>query len=146
MKKILTFLTLIFVAGIILVVIKCYLIENQKMTKVHILKFPLMLTGSGVAGKNYILPEGTTLYLDQAFPEGFVRYKLYVNVEGVDLPSETLNDPTMIDPITAYPVGNLELKKLLSEYPMTKDELASILKSGQLSKDEIKELLTEYSK
>jgi len=116
------------------------------MTKSHKLKFPLMLTGSGVGGRNYILPKGTTLYYEQAFPEGFVRYRLYVNVEGIDLPSELQDDPTLIEPISAYPIGNLELKKLLSEYPLTKDELSLILKSGQLSKDEIKELLTEFSK
>ena len=116
------------------------------MVKTHKLEFPLMLTGSGMAGRNYLLPPGTTLYYEQAFPEGFIRYKIYVNVEGIDLKSTPQADPTLVEPISAYPIGNLELRKLLNEYPLSKEELASILKSGQLSKEEIKELLSEFSK
>lgn len=104
-----------------------------------------MLTGSGVAGRNYLLPKGTTLYYEQAFPEGFVRYRMYVNVEGIDLQSTTLDDPTTIEPVSAYPVAGAELRDLLADYPLSKDDLASILRSGQLSKDEIRNLLREFS-
>lgn len=114
--------------------------------EIHTLEIPLMLSGSGQTGHNYLLPEGTTLYYDKAFPEGFISYRIYVNVEGIDLPSTTLNDPTEIRPITAYPIDKASLLKLIREYPLTKEDLASILKSKYLSKEEILEVLTEYSR
>jgi len=119
--------------------------QDTNVTRVHRLEFPLMLTGSGVAGRNYLLPKATTLYYEQAFPEGFVRYRMYVNVEGIDLQSTTLDDPTTIEPVSAYPVAGAELRDLLADYPLSKDDLASILRSGQLSKDEIRDLLREFS-
>jgi hypothetical protein len=60
--------------------------------------------------------------------------------------AQELDDPTLIIPVTAFPLDKEDLKRLLVRNPITKGELASILKSGQLSKDEIRELLTEYSK
>lgn len=113
--------------------------------RIHVLTQPLMLEGSTDAGHNYLLPAGTTLYYDQAFPEGFIRYRIYLNVEGVNLPSEILADPTEIRPISAYPVDKSSLIKLLKEYPVTKSELASILKSGELSKQDIREVLIQFS-
>lgn len=113
--------------------------------RIHVLTQPLMMDGSAEAGHNYLLPAGTTLYFDKAFPEGFISYRIYVNVEGIDLPSEILADPTEIRPISAYPVDKSALIKLLKEYPITKNELAAILKSSYLSKEEIRELLKEYS-
>ncbi len=86
------------------------------------------------------------MYLDQSFPEGFTRYKIYVNVEGVTLPSKIEADPTLITPISAFPIGKTELRQLFRQYPLSKEELASILKSGVLSKEEIRELLSEFSK
>jgi hypothetical protein len=123
-----------------------YLLEMNKMTKVHELEFPLMLEGSGVDGHNYLLPRGTKLYFEKSFPEGFARYRIYVNVEGVNLESREQNDPTTISPLTAYPIGKAELIKLLREYPISKDELASILRSGSISKEEIKAVLEEFSR
>lgn len=123
-----------------------YLLEMKKMTKVHELEFPLMLEGSGVEGHNYLLPKGTKLYFEKSFPEGFARYRVYVNVEGVNLESREQSDPTTISPLMAYPVGKAELVKLLREHPITKDELAAILKSGQLSKEEIRAVLEEFSR
>ena len=119
--------------------------KGQHMSqRFHTLEHPLMIDGSADTGHNYLLPAGTTLYFDHAFPEGFIRYRVYVNVEGVDLPSSTLDDPTEVSPLTAYPVDRGALAKLLREYPLTKGELASILKSSQLSKTDINELLIEY--
>lgn len=116
------------------------------MPRVHKLKFPLMLSGSGPQGHNYLLPTGTSLYYDQAFPEGFVRYIVYVNVEGVKLESREVTEKFWVDPLSAYPIGKNELRKLLQEYPISKDDLVAILKSGQLSKDEIRAVLSEFSK
>ena len=116
------------------------------MTKVHELQFPLMLQASEAMGTNYLLPKGTLLYYDQAFPEGFVRYRVYVNVDGVKLESRQLDDPTLISPLTAFPVGKAELTKLLREHPLSKADLAAILKSGQLTKEEIRSVLEEFSR
>lgn len=123
-----------------------YFLEIKKMTKVHELQFPLMLQASEATGTNYLLPKGTLLYYDQAFPEGFVRYRVYVNVDGVKLESRQLDDPTLISPLTAFPVGKAELTKLLREHPLSKADLAAILKSGQLTKEEIRSVLEEFSR
>jgi hypothetical protein len=141
LKRILLFMVAITV---IFVLIDLYM-RNHMNQRIHVLTQPLMMDGSAEAGHNYLLPAGTTLYFDKAFPEGFISYRIYVNVEGIDLPSEILADPTEIRPISAYPVDKSALIKLLKEYPITKNELAAILKSSYLSKEEIRELLKEYS-
>jgi hypothetical protein len=122
-----------------------HVLEGRQVKKVHRLEFPLMLTGSGLGGRNYLLPKGTVLYYEQAFPEGFVRYRVYVNVEGVDLKSSVQSDPTSIEPMNAYPIDRAELDRLLGEYPLSRDDVASILKSGVLSREEIRSLLAEFS-
>lgn len=121
-----------------------YFLEPHKMTRVHELAFPLMLQGSAGISSKYLLPKGTWLYYDKAFPEGFVRYRIYVNVDGVKLESRELADST-ITPLTAYPIGKPELLKLLRDHPLSKGDLASILQSGQLTKEEIREVLREFS-
>lgn len=136
----------VLVVAAVSAAVTTYFLEFRKMAYVHTLEYPLILDGSSAPGQNYLLPAGTTLYYDQGFPEGFVRYRVYVNVEGVKLEGRELADPTEISPISAYPVGKAELLKLIREYPLTKNELGSILKSEYLSKDDIKEVLVEFSK
>lgn len=121
------------------------IMEEKKTPLVHKLKAPLMLAGGATNDHQYLLPAGTSLYFDQAFPEGFVRYKVYVNVEGVSLDTSPPTDKFWLDPLTAFPVGKEQLGKLLKVYPLTKDELRGILAGGALSKDDIKALLEEYS-
>ncbi|MDI1260549.1 hypothetical protein [Aquabacterium sp.] len=123
-----------------------YFLEGRRMVKALVLEFPLLLEGSSAPGQTYLLPKGTTLYYEQAFPEGFVRYRMYVNVEGVKLEPRDIADPTAISPVTAYPAGKAELRKLLSEYPLSKDDLQAILKSSVMTKEEIRSLLDEYSR
>lgn len=120
--------------------------EEKKTPSVHKLKAPLMLVGGASNDHQYLLPAGTSLYFDQAFPEGFVRYKIYVNVEGVSLDAAPPTDKFWLDPLTAFPVGKEQLGKLLKDYPLSKDELRGILAGGALSKDDIKSLLEEYSR
>ena len=120
--------------------------ENEKIPLVHKLKAPLMLAGGDANDHQYLLPAGTSLYFDQAFPEGFVRYKVYVNVEGVSLDAVQPTDKFWLDPLLAFPVRKEQLGQLLKNYPLTKDELSKILASGALSKDDIKSLLEEYSR
>jgi hypothetical protein len=137
--------------GIIIAIVGIALLEiyhhlGSKMTKIHTLESPLLLAGAKENSPFHLLPAGTTLYFDQSYPEGFTRYIVYVNVDHYPLETQELDDPTLIIPITAFPLDKEDLKRLLVRNPITKAELASILKSGQLSKDEIRELLMEYSK
>jgi len=122
------------------------IINEQSMPLIHKLQAPLLFNGAGAAEHQYVLPAGTSLYFDQAFPEGFVRYKVYFNVEGVRLDSREATDKFWLDPLTAFPPEETEIKKLLAGYPLSKSELAAILKAGYLTKDEIRELLLEYGK
>ena len=120
--------------------------EAHRAITTHELAFPLMLQGPASTGANYLLPQGTTLYFDKAYPEGFVRFRVYVNVDGIKLETKKLADPTTISPLTAYPIGKPELLELLRGHPLSKDELASILGSAQLSKDEIRATLVEFGR
>lgn len=94
---------------------------------------------------NGLLPTGTTLYYDTSFPEGFSRYKIYVNIDRMPRELETLQDPTVIDPIDATAFSQGALLKLLRNHPLTKDDIRAIINSGYLSKDEIKEILSEFT-
>ncbi|MCO5414928.1 hypothetical protein [Ralstonia mojiangensis] len=131
--------------GILIGGIGLHLLEENKMPRVHKLQFPLALSGGSQSGPISILPKGTSLYYDQAFPEGFVRYKVYVNIEGIKLDSQEVTEKFWIDPLTAFPFDKDSLQKLLRDYPLTKEDLASILRSGHISKQEIRDLLTEFS-
>ncbi|WP_211905780.1 hypothetical protein [Ralstonia syzygii] len=75
------------------------------------LQFPLSLSGGTIDSPTSILPKGTSLYYDQAFPEGFVRYKVYINVEGVKLEAQEVTNPLWIDPLTAFPLEKDGLQK-----------------------------------
>jgi hypothetical protein len=123
-----------------------YAIVKAPSPLVHKLQAPLLFNGAGSSEHRYVLPAGTSLYFDQAFPEGFVRYKVYFNVEGVRLESHEATDKFWLEPLTAFPPNEKDVKKFLSDYPLTKNELAAILSSGAISKEEIRELLAEYSK
>ncbi len=122
------------------------LTKESSMPLVHKLQYPLLLAGAGTNNQNYLLPKGTSLYYDQSFPEGFVRYKIYVNVEGVKLESHEATEKFWLDPLTAFPVTADQLRKLLREHPLSKDDLVAILKSGNISTDDIRSVLEEYSK
>ena len=116
------------------------------MPQMHTLEAPLLLVGGdAVNGPPSLLPKGTTLYYDQAFPEGFVRYKVYVNVEGINLETHEADEKFWIRPLTALPMDQDQLRMMLRDYPITKNDLAAVLKSGSISKEEIRELLSEYS-
>lgn len=142
----------IFIVAAILTCITIFTLSTyyqsgqKKMTKVHTLKFPMLLAGPEGNGPFQLLPKGTTLYYDQSYPEGFTRYMIYVNVDKYPLPTRELSDPTSIEPLTAFPMDKGDLKRLLDRNPITKQELSSILNSAQLSREEIRELLAEYSK
>lgn len=120
--------------------------QTSKPPLVHKLKAPLMLAGGAANDHHHLLPAGTSLYFDQAFPEGFVRYKVYVNVEGVSLDVAPPTEKFWLDPLTAFPVGKEQLDKLLKDHPLTKDELRTLLASGALPKEDIKAVLEELAR
>lgn len=132
--------------GIAAGAVTTHFLEKPNMPRVVQLDQPLLLAGGSADGPLSLLPKGTTLYFDQAFPEGFVRYKVYVNIEGIKLDSKEVGDNYGINPLTAFPADKDTLRNLLLDYPITKDDLASILKSGLISKEDIRTLLAEYSK
>ena len=120
--------------------------QEKDVPLVHKLDVPLLLAGGDASdAQHYLLPRGTSLYFDQAFPEGFVRYKVYVNVEGVKLESKETNDKFWLDPLVAFPVPANQLKKILKDQALTTGDLRAILGSGLISKTEIRELLKEFS-
>ena len=145
-KRDLTFLLIGAVAAAFILT-ATYLIWNQnKMTKVHTLAYPLLLSSDESGNSPSFLPKGTTLYFDKAYPEGITRYKVYVNVDRTPLDLTELNDSTLIMPIDGSVPEKGSLQKLLQVHPLTKQDLQAILKSPHLSKEEIKEVLDDYLK
>lgn len=120
-------------------------LEQQETPKVHKLQHPLMLTGGSSDSPAAILPRGTSLYFDRAFPEGFVRYKVYINVEGTKLEAREATEKFWLDPLTATPFDKESLHSLLARFPLGKEDLSAALASGQLTKEEIRDLLRAYS-
>lgn len=114
------------------------------MTKVHKLESPLLLSSDSPSKNMHMLPKGTVLYFDQSYPEGFTRYKVYINIDRMPLALAELSDPTSIEPIDANVPEKEDLKKLLKDYPLTKADLNAMLKSTTMSKEEIKEVLTDF--
>lgn len=72
-----------------------------RVTKVHRLESPLLLAGATVGNRQCVLPKGTVLYFDQAYPEGFSRFRVYINVDRMPLSLERLEVATQIDPLDA---------------------------------------------
>jgi len=118
--------------------------STEKMTKVHTLKQPLLVSSNEPGKELHMLPAGTTLYFDKSFPEGFTRYKVYVNIDRMPLLLRDLTDPTEIDPLEARAFDKEALSRVLQGYPFTRQELASILQSPHLTKEEVKEVINHY--
>lgn len=114
------------------------------MTKIHKLEYPLILSSESASKNTHMLPKGTVLYFDKSYPEGFTRYKIYINIDRMPLKLDDLSDPTEIDPIDAVAPSKEDLLKLLRDYPLTKSDLESILNSKRISKDEIREILDNF--
>lgn len=75
--------------------------EGKRIVKVHTLTQPLIILISEVSASLHHLPAGATLYFDKSFPEGFTRYKVYVNVDRLPLTLRELSNATEIDPLEA---------------------------------------------
>jgi hypothetical protein len=133
----LSFLNLIFFLAMTF-----FYFNEEKMSNSEKLTAPLRLD---YKEKTFsLLPKGSSIYFQKAFPEGFLVYKVYVDIDDDSLKLETLNDPTEVHPIWAEPFLKDELLSLLKNYPLQKDDLRAILSSGYLSKEEIREVLEEF--
>lgn len=137
------FITGMVITSLIVLILFTYW-NGFRMIKVHTLKAPLLLASTEPSKNLHLLPAGTTLYFDRSFPEGFTRYKVYINIDRMPLPLRDLSDPTEINPIQARPLDKSELAKALRDYPLTRQELEAILLSGHLTRDEVKEVLEDY--
>ena len=115
------------------------------MMKIHILESPLLLFGREDLNAFGLLPAGTMMYYEKSLPEGFSRYRVYINTEKTlnNLQLQTLADPSVIDPVWAGAVENDDLSKIIADHPITKGELHQILKNSHLTKDEINEVLKD---
>jgi len=98
--------------------------------KAYILKQPLRIESANV--NNYLfLPQGTTLYYDDSFDEGFDRFYVYIDVKGEKLLLENIRRPDLIAPEWADIIRTGEyFMPLLADYPLTKDDLLSIFKQN----------------
>lgn len=133
-----------FVAGILFTHLTHFNLSGKQMTKIHTLKSPLLLTSENEGKVPSMLPAGTTMYFDRSFPEGFTRYKIYVNIDRYPLELTDLDDPTLIIPLEARPLDKPDPQRLLKEYPLTKADVEAILRSNRLSKEEIRKILEDY--
>lgn len=103
-------------------------------------KEPLLIAGEQ---KHYsILPAGTVLYFDRAWPEGHQTYHVYFHFKG-HFKAESA-DPEMISPLWLRTVDPEELPKLLRDYPLTKNELVEILKARKITKAELVQIVREW--
>ena len=105
-------------SGLVLFAISLYIWESQKMTKVHTLKQPLIVSSTAAGKVLTLLPVGATLYLDRSFPEGFTQYKVYINVDRMPLSLRELADPNEIDPLEARAFDKFTLAQALRDYPL----------------------------
>lgn len=121
-----------------------FALEDKAVTKIHKLEYPLILSSDSSSKNTHMLPKGTVLYFDKSYPEGFTRYKVYINIDRMPLKLDDLSDPTEIAPIDAVAPSKDDLLKLLRDYPLTKSDLESILNSKRISKDEIKDVLNNF--
>lgn len=114
------------------------------MTKIHKLEYPLIVFGDEQSKNAHMLPKGTVLYYDKSYPEGFTRYKVYINIDRMPLELMDLQDSTEIIPIDAMAPSKDDLVRLIQDYPLTKSDLESILSSKKISKEEMREVFEKY--
>ncbi|MFL6674546.1 MAG: hypothetical protein ACJ8LG_14790 [Massilia sp.] len=132
------------VFGFLVVALLFTLWKHAKMTKVTTLEAPMVLVSNEPTKNLHLLPAGTTLYFDQSYPEGFTRYKVYINIDRMPLPLRDLADATEIDPIEARALSKSELAKALRDYPLTRGDLEGILQSTHMTTQEIEEVFNEF--
>lgn len=114
-----------------------------KSTKVYVLDAPMVLSTDATSAHVHLLPKGTTLYFDDAFAEGFERYRVYVDIDRTPLVLKELDDPTRIAPIRARMMEDDDLQRAPHKPVLSKQELRAILGSGSMTRDEIEALFDD---
>ncbi|WP_374513349.1 hypothetical protein [Niveibacterium sp.] len=71
----------------------------------------LLLAAASDGGGQYSLPTGTVLYFDRAYPEGFSRFRVYINVDRMPLRLKSLDDTTLIDPLDAVAPNQNDIER-----------------------------------
>jgi hypothetical protein len=113
---------------------------NMTTKTAYTTKEPLLIAGEQ---QHYsILPAGTVLYFDRAWPEGHQTYHVYFHFKG-DFKGEPA-DSEMISPLWLRTIDPEELPKLLKDYPLTKDELMEILKARKITKSELVQIVRDW--
>lgn len=113
---------------------------NMADTRIHVLAHPLRVA-SAAQDEWYLLPAGTTLYYEDSMPEGFDRYRIYVNVEGAALDLTDAPYQNYIAPLSAHPIEGDDVFHLLQGYPVSKEDLIRLLKANPLSPEEAEEMI-----
>jgi hypothetical protein len=140
MKRVLTTLIIAILAGVSGFIISDIGALQMTTKTAYTTKEPLLIAGEQ---KNFsILPAGTVLYFDRAWPEGHQTYHVYFHFKG-DFNADAA-DANMISPLWLRTVDPEELPKLLKDYPVTKDDLAEILKARKVTKAELVQILREW--
>lgn len=106
---------------------------------------PLLINAEGEAKNYHILPAGTPMYKDYAFPEGHTRYIVYVNVKGELQGEKVVSDKkNLIEPIWGETVKKDDVKQLVDETPISKDDLARILKARKMTREDFAQILRDW--
>lgn len=117
------------------------------MSKTKYLKLqePLLIEAEGKAQDFHILPAGTALYKDYDAPEGFTRYRIYINIKAEFAAEEVVSDkPNLIDPIWGHPVQRDDLPYLLANTPVSKDDLVRILKARKMTREDLAQIVRDW--
>lgn len=114
-------------------------------TKYLKLQEPLLIESEGKAQDFHVLPAGTALYKDYDGPEGFTRYRIYINIKSEFAAEEIVADkPNLIDPIWGHPVRPDDLPYLLGNTPVSKDDLVRILKARKMTREDLAQIVREW--
>ncbi|CAI8785396.1 DUF3068 domain-containing protein [Pseudomonas sp. IT-347P] len=116
--------------------------HDRKMIKT---KEPLLIEGPNSDENNYVLPLGTTLYLDKRFPEGHDRYVVYLNHKGAIAHEDVAMKPeyggSFIDPLWLANVNEETLKEIFKRFPLSKTDVAAAIKANEITKDDLADIL-----
>jgi hypothetical protein len=140
MKKPLLVLVVAVISGIFGGVISKSGAFNMTSKTAYAITEPMLIAGEQTHFS--ILPAGTVLYFDRAWPEGHQTYHAYFHFKGEfkAVPA----DAEMISPLWLRTVEPDELPKLLKDYPVTKEELVEILKARKITKAELVQMVREW--
>ncbi len=130
--------------GTLIFVVSNGLMRTHSMDMVKI-REPLLIAGRSGDENYYVLPRGTTLYYDQSYPEGFSRYMVYFNHQGIiagdEVPMKPEYGGTLIDPLWLTNVDADTLKEIFKRFPLSKKDIAEAIKANEITKDDLADII-----